>query len=159
MQGKQAVIDALNAALTNELTAINQYFVQSKMCRNWGLHQLADKLLAESQTEMRHSDQLIDRIIFLEGVPEIARYDIIRVGGNVEKQLANDLSLETKAVQTYNAAVPVCHDLQDAGSRILMERLLIESETQVDWLESQLDLMNKVGIQNYLAKHIGIAAE
>jgi bacterioferritin len=155
MQGKQAVIDALNAGLTIELTSVNQYFVQSKMCRNWGLHKLADRLLAESTSEMKHADKLIDRIIFLEGVPEIARYDIIRVGGNVEKQFSNDLSLETKGIQTYNNAVQICLDSQDAGSRVLVESLLIESEKQVDWLESQIDLMNKVGIQNYLAQQIG----
>src|SRR5208282_4428835 len=108
MKGDGKVIDALNKALTIELTAINQYFVQSKMCRNWGLRKLADKLHAESISEMKHAEKLIDRIIFLEGVPEIARHDIIRVGGNVEKQFGNDLSLETKGVQTYNAAVQTC---------------------------------------------------
>ncbi len=157
MQGKQSVIDALNAGLTIELTAINQYFVQSKMCRNWGLNKLADKHFVESLGEMKHAEKLIDRIIFLEGVPEIARYDVIRVGGTVEKQFSNDLALETKGVQTYNAAIQVCLETQDAGSRELLEEILVESEEHVDWLEAQIDLISKVGIQNYLAQQIGEA--
>ena len=107
MQGKQRVIDVLNAGLTIELTAINQYFVQAKMCRNWGLNKLADKHYHESIGEMKHAEKLIDRIIFLEGVPEIARYDVIRVGATVEEQLQNDLVLETKGVHAYNAAIQV----------------------------------------------------
>ena len=104
MQGKQTVIDALNAGLTIELTAINQYFCQSKMCRNWGLNRLAAKHYHESLGEMKHAELLIDRIIFLEGIPEIARYDVIRVGTNIPEQLKNDLELETKGVRTYNDA-------------------------------------------------------
>lgn len=154
MQGKQAVIDVLNAALTIELTSINQYLVQSQMCRNWSLNKLADRLSVEASDEMKRANRLIDRIIFLEGVPEIARYDIIRVGGNVEKQFSNDLSLETKSSQTYNAAVLTCFEAQDTGTRVLLEGLLVETENQVDWLESQIDLVNKVGIQNFLARQI-----
>ena len=100
MQGKQSVIDALNAGLTIELTAINQYFVQSKMCRNWGLNKLADKHYVESIGEMKHAEKLIDRIIFLEGVPEIARYDVIRVGTTVPEQFENDLVLERECMPT-----------------------------------------------------------
>ena len=155
MQGKQSVIDVLNAGLTIELTAINQYFVQSKMCRNWGLNKLADKHFAESICEMKQAEKLIDRIIFLEGVPEIARYDVIRVGGTVEKQFANDLALETKGVQTYNAAIQVCLETQEAGSRDILEGILIESERHMDWLEAQIDLISKIGIQNYLAQQLG----
>lgn len=155
MQGNQKVIDALNAGLTIELTAINQYFVQSKMCRNWGLNKLADKHYVESIGEMKHAERLIDRIIFLEGVPEIARYDVIRVGGSVEEQFANDLALETKGVHAYNAAVQVCLDARDGGSRDLLEGILVESEEHVDWLESQIDLISKIGIANYLAQQIG----
>jgi bacterioferritin len=155
MQGKQSVIDALNAGLTIELTGVNQYFVQSKMCRNWGLTTLADKHFAESVRVMKHAEKLIDRIIFLEGVPEIARYDVIRVGGTVEKQFANNVLLETKGVQTYNSGIQICLEMQDAGSRGVMETILVDSERHLDWLEAQIDLISKVGVQNYLAQQIG----
>lgn len=159
MQGKQSVIDALNAGLTIELTAINQYFVQSKMCRNWGLNKLADKHYVESIGEMKHAEKLIDRIIFLEGVPEIARYDVIRVGTTVPEQFEYDLVLETKGVHAYNAAVQICLEAQDAGSRELLAGILVESEEHVDWLESQIDLISKIGIQLYMAQQMGEFAE
>lgn len=155
MQGKQRVIDVLNAGLTIELTAINQYFVQAKMCRNWGLNKLADKHYHESIGEMKHAEKLIDRIIFLEGVPEIARYDVIRVGSTVEEQLQNDLELESKGVHAYNAAVQVCTEEVDNGSRELLAGILVESEEHVDWLETQLDLISKIGIQHYMAQQMG----
>lgn len=155
MQGKQKVIDVLNAGLTIELTAINQYFVQAKMCRNWGLNKLGAKHYVESIGEMKHAEKLIDRIIFLEGVPEIARYDVIRVGSTVEEQLQNDLVLETKGVHAYNAAIQVCLEENDSGSRELLAGILVESEEHVDWLESQLDLISKIGIQLYMSQQIG----
>ena len=155
MQGSQRVIDALNRGLTIELTAINQYFVQSKMCANWGLNRLAKKHYVESIGEMKHAEKLIDRIIFLEGVPEIARYDVIRVGTDVKTQFQNDLALETGGVNAYNEAIKVCLEENDSGSRELLATILVESEEHVDWLESQLDLIDKVGIQNYLAQMIG----
>lgn len=159
MQGNDKVIDALNAGLTIELTAINQYFVQSKMCTNWGLHKLGQKHYHESIGEMKHAEMLIDRIIFLDGVPEIARYDVIRVGTSVEEQFQYDLELETKGVNAYNDAVNICLEASDGGSRELLERILVESEEHVDWLESQLDLISKVGIENYLITQIGDAPE
>ena len=159
MQGKQKVIDVLNAGLTIELTAINQYFVQAKMCRNWGLNKLADKHYHESIGEMKHAEMLIDRIIFLEGVPEIARYDVIRVGNTVEEQLQNDLVLETNGVHAYNAAIQLCHEEVDGGSRELLERILVQSEEHVDWLEMQIDLISKIGIQHYLAQQMGETPE
>jgi bacterioferritin len=157
MQGKQRVIDVLNAGLTIELTAINQYFCQSKMCRNWGLNKLADKHYVESMGEMKHAEKLIDRIIFLEGVPEIARYDVIRVGTTVEEQFANDLDLESKGVHAYNAAIKVCLEENDSGSRELLAGILVESEEHVDWLEMQIDLISKIGIQHYMAQMMGEA--
>ena len=155
MQGHPLVIDALNRALTIELTAINQYFVQAKMCKNWGFEKLGHKHYVESIGEMKHAEKLIDRIIFLEGVPEIARYDVIRVGNTVQEQLENDLVLETKGVNAYNAVVQTCLDNQDAGSRELIAQILVESEEHVDWLESQLDLISKIGIQHYMAQMMG----
>jgi bacterioferritin len=159
MQGSQRVIDALNAGLTIELTAINQYFVQAKMCRNWGLNKLADKHYHESIGEMKHAEKLIDRIIFLEGVPEIARYDVIRVGTTIPEQFQYDLGLETKGVLAYRDAVKVCEEEGDAGSRDLLTSILVESEEHVDWLESQLDLIKKIGLEIYLGHQIGDAPE
>ncbi|MBC8290275.1 MAG: bacterioferritin [Planctomycetes bacterium] len=155
MQGSEKVIEALNGGLTIELTAINQYFVQAKMCTNWGLHKLGAKHYQESMGEMKHAEMLVDRIIFLEGVPEIARYDVIRVGGDVKEQFEFDLALETSGVNAYNAAVTLCIAENDGGSRDLIEKILVESEEHVDWLESQLELIEKVGIENYLITQIG----
>lgn len=155
MQGSQKVIDALNDGLTIELTAINQYFVQSKMCTNWGLNKLGKKHYHESIGEMKHAEMLIDRIIFLEGVPEIARYDVIRVGTDVKEQFEFDLALESSGVKAYNKVVDICLEESDGGSRDLVEKILVESEEHVDWLEAQLELIDKVGIQNYLITQMG----
>ena len=155
MQGIQKVIDALNAGLTIELTAINQYFVQAKMCKNWGLNRLAAKHYHESIGEMKHAEMLIDRILFLEGVPEIARYDVIRVGTDIKEQFENDLQLEMKGVHAYNNAIALCISVNDAGSRELLDKILVESEEHVDWLETQLDLIQRLGLQNYLITQVG----
>ncbi len=155
MQGNQKVIDALNDGLTIELTAINQYFVQAKMCANWGLNRLAEKHYHEALGEMKHAEMLIDRIIFLDGVPEIARYGVISVGGDVKEQLSNDLTLEMEGVQAYNKSIALCITENEGGSRELMEKLLVESEEHVDWLEAQLDLIGKMGIENYLVTQVG----
>src|SRR5438105_5286969 len=132
MKGDPQVIDALNRALTVELTAINQYFCQAKMCENWGYARLARKHYEESMGEMKHAEKLIDRILFLEGVPEIARYDVIRVGTDVKEQLENDLKLEMGGVQLYNQAIDLCIRLKDGGSREMLEGILTESEEHVD---------------------------
>lgn len=155
MQGNPKIIDALNAGLTIELTAINQYFVQAKMCKNWGLNRLAAKHYHESLGEMKHAEMLIDRILFLEGVPEIARYDVIRVGTDIPEQFQNDLLLETNGVHAYNNAIALCVSMNDAGSRELLEKILVESEEHVDWLETQIDLIQRLGLQNYLITQVG----
>ena len=155
MQGNTQVIEALNGGLTIELTAINQYFVQAKMSQNWGLLRLGAKHFEESIGEMKHAEMLIDRIIFLEGTPEIARYDVIRVGTDVKEQFENDLELETKGVNAYNAAIALCIEANDGGSRELMERILVDSEEHVDWLEAQLELIETIGIENYLVTQVG----
>src|SRR5829696_5725472 len=159
MQGNPQVIDALNRALTIELTAINQYFVQAKLCKNWGFEKLADKHYEESIGEMRHAEKLIDRIIFLEGVPEIARYDVIKVGLDVKEQLENDLALETRGVNAYNEAMTLATQLKDNGSRELMAGILVDSEEHVDWLEAQLNLIQMVGLERYLAEQISAEDE
>lgn len=155
MKGDQKVIDALNAGLTIELTAINQYFCQAKMCKNWGFNRLAAKHYEESIGEMKHAEKLIDRILFLEGVPEIARYDVIRVGTDVKEQFEYDLALESKGVKAYNDAVTLCAQVGDNGSRELLAGILVESEEHVDWLETQLGLIDQVGLQLYLQNQIG----
>ena len=155
MQGKSEVIDALNGALTIELTAINQYFCQAKMCMNWGYRRLGAKHYEESMGEMKHAEKLIDRILFLDGVPEIARYDVIRVGTDVKEQFEYDLKLETKGVNAYNEGIDLCVKLKDNGTRELLATILVESEEHVDWLETQLHLITQVGLQNYLQTQIG----
>ena len=155
MKGNPQVIEALNRALTIELTAINQYFCQAKMCMNWGFKLLGKKHYEESMGEMKHAEKLIDRILFLEGVPEIARYDVIRVGTDVKEQFENDLKLELSGVKHYNDAIELCAKLKDNGTRELLEPILTESEEHVDWLETQLDLINAIGLENYLTEQMG----
>ncbi len=155
MKGSQKVIDALNAGLTIELTAINQYFCQAKMVQNWGLMRLAKKHYEESIGEMKHAEKLIERILFLEGVPEIARYDVIRVGADVKEQFENDLALESNGVRTYNSAIAICVQENDNGTREILSDILLESKEHVDWLETQLDLINRLGLENYLLSQVG----
>ncbi|MCZ2342255.1 MAG: bacterioferritin [Bacteroidales bacterium] len=159
MQGHTEILDALNRALTIELTAINQYFCQAKMCKNWGLMKLGKKHYEESIGEMKHADQLIERILFLEGVPEIARYDVIRVGADVKEQFENDLKLETGGVAAYNELVDLAIRLKDNGTHDLALKILTDSEEHVDWLETQLGLIQMVGLEKYLAEQIGGDAE
>jgi len=154
MKGNDQVIDALNRALTIELTAINQYFCQAKMCKNWGFMKLAAKHYEESMGEMKHAEKLIDRVLFLEGVPEIARYDVIRVGTDVKEQFENDLKLETGGVHAYNELVDLCIKLKDNGTHALALEILVDSEEHVDWLETQLGLITAVGLERYLAENI-----
>ena len=155
MKGDSKVIEALNKALTIELTAINQYFVQAKMCKNWGLNKLAKKHYEESIEEMKHAEKLVDRILFLEGVPNIARYDVIRVGTDVKEQFENDLKLESGGVKHYNDAIDLCAKAKDGGSREVLEHILTESEEHVDWLETQLHVIKQVGLENYLTEQLG----
>ncbi len=154
MQGNPQILDGLNRALTIELTAINQYFCQSKMCKNWGFMRLAAKHYEESIGEMKHADKIIERILFLDGTPEIARYDVIRVGTNVREQLENDLKLEMGGVTAYNELVNLAIQLKDNGTHALALEILKESEEHVDWLETQLNLINTVGLERYLAEHM-----
>ena len=155
MKGHPDVIEVLNRALTVELTAINQYFCQAKMCMNWGYKLLGKKHYEESMGEMKHAEKLIDRILFLEGTPEIARYDVIRVGTNIKEQFENDLKLEMGGVKAYNESIDLCAKVKDNGTRELLEPILTESEEHVDWLETQIGLIEAVGLQNYLTEQMG----
>jgi bacterioferritin len=159
MKGSPKVIEALNAGLTIELTAINQYFIQSCMCKDWGFNKLAKHHYDESIEEMVHAKLLIDRILFLEGVPEIARYDVIRAGTDVKDQLEYDLEVELDASKTYNNAAEICRQEKDAATREIVEQIIRESEESVDWLETQLSLIDAVGLKNYLQSQIGSESE
>lgn len=154
MQGNPQVIDALNRALTIELTAINQYFCQAKMCKNWGFLKLAAKHYEESIGEMKHAEKIIDRVLFLEGTPEIARYDVIRVGTNVKEQFENDLALEMGGVKAYNDLVDLCIKVKDNNTHKLALEILADSEEHVDWLETQLGLIQAVGLERYLSEQM-----
>lgn len=155
MKGNQEIVDALNAGLTIELTAINLYFISSKMCADWGLHRLAKHFYAESIEEMKHAEEVIDRILYLDGTPEIARYDTIKVGKDVKEMITNSLGLETKGVATYNEGIAACIEHKDAGSRDLMERMVVESEESIDWCEAQFDLIGMMGFERYLSQQMG----
>jgi bacterioferritin len=154
VRGHDEILEMLNQGLTLELTAINQYFCQARMCDNWGFHTLGKKHYEESMGEMKHADRLIERILFLEGTPEIARYDVIRVGASVKEQLENDLKLELGAVQHYNAGIELATRHKDGGTRELLESILTDSEEHVNWLETQLRLIEKVGLDNYLVEQM-----
>ena len=154
MKGDAKVVEMLNRVLTAELTGVNQYFIHSKMCRNWGLERLAKHSWEESIGEMKHADEVIERILYLEGVPNMQRYNKIRVGETVPEQLALDRELEVEAVALLNEAVETAVAAHDNGTRDLFEKILRSEEEHLDWLESQIDLVRQIGEQNYLAQQI-----
>ena len=148
------VIELLNAVLTGELTAINQYFVHAEMCENWGYARLHEVIRKESIDEMRHAEQLIQRVLFLEGVPNVQRLGKIHIGERVPEQLKIDLALEMEAIPRLNDGIQLCTELGDHNTRHLLEEILEAEEQHVDWLEAQLDLIEQVGEKNYLAQQI-----
>jgi bacterioferritin len=150
MKGDVKVIEFLNKALENELTAINQYFLHAKMYKSWGLEKLYAKEYHESIDEMKHADQIIDRILFLEGLPNLQNIGKILVGENTEEMLACDLKLEHLAVPDLKDAIVHCENVRDYVSRELFEHILESEEEHIDWLETQLELIEKIGLQNYL---------
>jgi len=154
MKGQAAVLDVLNAVLTGELTAINQYFIHAKMCRNWGFARLASKIHAESIDEMKHADALIERILFLEGVPNLQRYNKVNVGETVPEQFRLDLALEHDALALLRSGVKTTHDLGDFGTEALLRSILVAEEEHTDWLETQIGLVAQLGEANYLAQQL-----
>jgi bacterioferritin len=154
VKGSQLVIDSLNDILTAELTAVNQYFIHAKMCDNWGYKRLYKAVYAESIDEMKHADELIERILFLEGVPNVQRYNKVTVGETVKEQLELDLKMEYAAVDRFRKAIPLCRQEGDETTAEKLEHMLSSEEEHVDWLETQLELINQVGLQNYLAEMI-----
>ena len=155
MPGSAAVVEALNELLTAELTAINQYFVHSKLCESWGFGALAAHNRAESIDEMRDADRVIDRILFLGGLPNLQRIGSVAIGETVPEQFEVDLALEREAIERYNAAIALAVAESDNGTRELLEQLLVGEETHADWLQTQLELIERIGVQNYLASQLG----
>ncbi len=154
MKGSGKIIELLNEVLTAELTGINQYFVHAKMCDNWGYERLAEAIRKESMEEMKHAEELIERILFLEGVPNMQRLGKVRVGETVPEQLKLDHELELEAVAKLNKAIALASEAGDNGSRDLFEDILESEEDHVNWLEAQLELIRQVGEENYLAQQM-----
>ena len=150
MKGDTKVIEYLNKALENELTAINQYFLHARMYKNWGFEKLNEKEYHESIDEMKHADLLIERILFLEGLPNLQNIGKILIGENPEEMLGCDLKLELIAIPVLREAIEYCEKVTDFVSRDLFTHILDSEEEHVDWLETQLELIEKVGIENYL---------
>lgn len=154
MQGDPEIIEILNEVLTAELTAVNQYWVHHRMLDNWGLKRLSEHAREESIDEMKDADRIIERILFLEGVPNMQRLNPVRVGETVEEQLRSDLVLEQAAVERYNRGIALCVAKDDNGTRALFERHLVTEEEHLDWIEAQLHLIETVGLERYLAQQI-----
>jgi bacterioferritin len=155
VRGDPQLIEALNEILTAELTAINQYFLHSRMCGNWGYKRLEKKKYDESIDEMKDADKLIERILFLDGVPNLQRLNPVRVGEDPIEQHHLDLAMELDAVQRYNRAIALATEKGDNGTRALLEDSLRGEEESVDWLESQLHVISEIGKERYLAEQLG----
>ena len=153
MKGKKEVIAKLNEALREELTAINQYFVHAEMCHNWGYHRLGNYIKKQSIGEMKHAEEVLERVLFLEGIPNMQPL-ALNIGQDVRAQLQKDLALEVKAVGMYNASVKVARDAGDNASRELFERLLRDEEEHVDFLETQLHQVEELGYERYLTQQL-----
>ena len=154
MRGDPEIIDILNDVLTAELTAINQYFVHSKMCDNWGYDRLASHGREESIDEMKHADIVIDRILYFDGVPNMQRLFPVRVGETVDEQLQVDLELEYAAVERLNNGIAVCVAKGDNGTRELLTEILVSEEDHIDWIETQQETIRQIGLVQYLAQQM-----
>ena len=154
MKGDPAVIDVLNDVLTNELTAVNQYFLHGRICDNWGYERLHEKFRNQSIDEMKDADELIERILYLEGLPNVQRYNKINVGEDVPEMLRLDLEVERSAIGTLNRGIELCRQKGDNGSADLLEDILEGEEEHANWLEAQLTAIDQIGPQNYLAEQL-----
>ncbi len=154
MQGDRGVVDLLNEVLTAELTSVNQYFADAKMCANWGYDRLAEKFREESIGEMKDADALIERILYLEGIPNLQRLGSVRVGETVPEKLQLALELERSAIDRLNNGIATCMSAGDHGSRELLDHILEGEESHADWIEMQLELLRQLGDAHYLAEQI-----
>lgn len=152
MKGQPEVIDKLNELLAEELTAINQYFLHSEMCGDWGYEKLHEVIEQRSIQEMKHAERLIERILFLEGSPIVSELNKISIGDTVLKQLTNDQAAEMDAINMYNDAIGLTSRLGDNGTKILVESILTDEEEHLDWIEEQLDQIEQMGYERYLNK-------
>ena len=154
MKGNPTIIALLNDVLTGELTAINQYFLHGKMCLNWGYQHLGKKIYEESIDEMKHADKLVERILFLDGLPNLQKLGKLTIGQTVVEILTNDLAFEMGTVPRLNDGIAECRKVGDNGTEDLLTHILVESESHVDWLESQLELVKQMGEAHYLSQQI-----
>lgn len=154
MKGDVHVIKALNEVLTGELTAINQYFLHARMCKNWGYNRIAEKTYKESIEEMKHAQELLDRILFLDGIPNLQKLDKLNIGETVKEQLEADLALEFMAIDRLKKGIDICDTAKDYTSSELLEKILEDEEDHIDWLETQLNLIKDIGYENYLAQQL-----
>jgi bacterioferritin len=154
MRSDADVIELLNEVLTAELTAINQYFVHSKMCENWGYHKLYEHGRDESVEEMKHAEQVIERILYFDGTPNMQRLSPVRVGETVPEQFESDLALEYDAVERLNRGIALVVERGDNGTRELLAEILVSEEDHIDWLETQQETIRQVGLEQYLAEQI-----
>lgn len=159
MRGDPEIIEFLNEALTAELTAINQYFAAAKITQNWGWHRLAGAYRSESMDEMRDAERLMDRILVLDGLPNVQRLGTVMIGETVPEQLALDRQLEEAAIERYRTGIKLCLDRGDAASRELLEHILVGEEEHLDWIETQERMIADIGIERYLQAQIGDATE
>jgi len=154
VQGDAEVIELLNEVLTNELTAVNQYFLHARMQKNWGFLKLGEYTYAESIDEMKHADLLIERILFLEGHPNVQRLDPVRIGETVPEQLEADMAVEVHAIDALQRGIAVCQDKDDVVTRLLFESILSSEQEHIGYLETQLSLLQSLGEAQYLAAHL-----
>ncbi len=152
MKGHVEVIKVLNEVLCGELTAINQYFLHARMCKDWGYQKLGDIIYKESIDEMKHASEVTDRILYLEGLPNLQKLGKLNIGTTVKEQFESDLELEKSAIKRLQAGIAVCVQHHDHGTRTLLETILNDEENHADYLEAQLNLVASVGVENYLAQ-------
>lgn len=155
MKGNDRVIETLNALLADELTAISQYMVHSEMCANWGYDGLHEAVEKRAMDEMKHAEQLIARILFLEGQPIVSKLNKMHIGADVEAQIKSDWAAEDGAIRAYNEGIRLAVELGDNGTRELLDSILKDEEVHIDWLEAQLDQIRQMGIQIYLGQQLG----
>ncbi len=154
MKGEAKIIEQANIILKNELTAVNQYFLHARMLKDWGFNRLADKVYEESLGEMKHADYLIERILFLEGLPNVQDLGKIRIGENVPEMFSADLSVEQLNQSCLKTAIKVSEETHDYGTREIFEKILVDTEEHIDWIETQQNRIDQAGLKNYLQEHM-----